>query len=96
MNLVVEDDFIKNIGSYIKDQGEYLSEIIKKYIRIMKNVKDKGLIKGKTADALEEFIIQVESNANSKSATSEILGQQTARYCSTFITEIDKADKGLY
>lgn len=96
MSLIVDDDYIKEFGEYLKEQDEQISELIRKYIRIMKSVKENGIKQGKTAESLEEFINQVDSSSGEKYTNMSSQGKIANRCCATFVDKIDDADKDLY
>lgn len=97
MSLIVNDDFItQTMSTYLKQEGELISDFIGEYVKILEDVSANGLIKGKTADALKEFILQVESDISKNSKNPYDLGKVASRYCTNFVSRIDKADKDLY
>lgn len=97
MDLVIVDEYIKDqISSFLIGNNDRINYVINRYIEIMRDVKETGIKEGKTADALEEFINQVNNKTSSKESSLSNMGNQVRVYCDSFITEIDKADKNLY
>lgn len=96
MDLIVDDDYIKELGQYFEEQGKYIEEFTDEYNAILQRVVDGGIIKGKMAEALEEFMNQVWANTEVSFSTYEDLGVKLNRFASGFKDEIDAADGGLY
>lgn len=97
MDLVIVDEFIKeDVASFLFDNNNKINDVIYEYMEIMREVKEKGIQTGKTADALEEFINQVNNETTSKESSLSNMGNQVKRFCDNFITKVDKADKNLY
>ena len=87
MSLVIDDAHIDIVKEYVKSQFENLDSIVLRYVKAMNSVIDTGIMEGATAEALKEFLNQVELKAGSNSAD---------RCCINFVVEVDKADKELY
>ncbi len=96
MSLVIDDSHINAIKEYVVSQCETIDDIIYLYIREMNSVIETGIMEGTTADALKEFLNQVESDLETNIATPDIIGDQTATFCRRFLQTVDKADKELY
>ena len=96
MDLIIEDEYYEKVGSFALKQGEKLELALKQYVSILKSVKKDGIIEGSTAKSLDEFINQICLQFDDYDSNPENLGIQVQRYCTNFITKIDKADKELY
>lgn len=96
MNLVIDDTYIDSIKQYIAGQCESLDNIISRYIKTMETVIETGIMEGKTADALKEFLNQVKSVDDKNSIALDFLGREMERVCTHFIEKINEADKELY
>lgn len=95
MSLVVDDDYVEAVREYTNSQCTNLADVVSAYIRVMNTVTEKGISEGTTAEALKEFVRQVETDIKSKKTVNAIAGK-TERYCSNFIKKIDIEDKDLY
>ncbi len=96
MSLVIDDTYVGEVKRYLMEQCENIDYIASQYIKTMNFVIEEGIQKGDTSDALKEFLLQVESEINSDSATPDLMKDQIERFCTNFISRVDKADKELY
>lgn len=96
MNLVVEDDYITDTGSYFGNNYKLYNEYVKEYIDILKEITENGIVSGQTHDALVEFQQQVATSSGVQSSSAEALGKKYNTYCTEFISDLDKADGDLY
>lgn len=96
MELVVDDAYIESVREFLKRQSDELGDLIYKYIRTMNSVIEMGFMEGKTADAVKEFLNQIESQIGSDRANPEYMDSKIERLCINFVERIDKADKDLY
>lgn len=96
MSLVIDDEHIGSVKEYINEQCESIDSIVSRYVRTMENVIETGIMEGTTAEALKEFLSQVESDIGDNSATPGKMAERSARYCDNFIKHVDKADKQIY
>ncbi|MCI9523510.1 MAG: hypothetical protein HFF01_00445 [Erysipelotrichaceae bacterium] len=96
MSLVIDDAHIDIVKEYVKSQFENLDSIVLRYVKAMNSVIDTGIMEGATAEALKEFLNQVELKAGSNSADLGLIASHVDRCCINFVVEVDKADKELY
>ncbi len=96
MSLVIDDAHVGAVKQYLMEQCDNIDYIVSWYVKTMNSVIEEGIQKGTTADALKEFLLQVESDINSDSATPDLMKDQIERFCTNFIKRVDKADKELY
>lgn len=92
MDLIIDDDYIKEMGIYLNKLLENLSEVAIEYNSILKEILENGIQKGNTHAALQEF----ENQASSLGEDLAQIGTMVNRYCKGFITSIDEADRELY
>ena len=96
MSLIIVDEHIDSVKSFIMSQCENISSIISRYVRAMNTVIETGIMEGETADALKEFLSAVKSDVADNSATPSAMISQVERFCTNFIAKVDKADKDIY
>lgn len=96
MDLIVCDEYYSAIGAWLKEQGELLSGDIKKYTSILTEVANNGIMEGATAEALKEFIAQVQTDLEGTNVKPAFVGSASERFCNNFVSHIDDADKDLY
>lgn len=96
MKLVVDDAYIENMGSFLKENYKALNKNVDEYIKILGNIVEEGISSGKTHDALIEFQNQVATGSGEKISSAERNGKILYTYCSDFISQLDKADGDLY
>ena len=86
MDVCVDDEYMEQMGEYLKKEAYELDEMIWSYIRIVRQVCEDGISEGETSKALEEFLEQA----------VDTTGDQLKRYCTNYVSRIDDADKDLY
>lgn len=90
--LKFDDEYIKEQAKLIGEWANDLQVGIDEYARIMGEIKSNAITSGETANALGEFIEDVEYL---KEIVKE-MGEETKGMCLSFITEVDEADAHLY
>lgn len=90
--LVVDDEYCKKMGDYFLKQGHQLDIFVSQYISILKGVKQNGIKKGDTADALGAYIKQAEK-MNKQIGT---ISKSAQTYANRFVNQIDQADQFLF
>lgn len=96
MNIKINDDYIENMGDFLKDGYELMNDFMSEYCEIMYDVLNHGIAEGETHKALSEFIKQVETTGEREKGYVVSTGAAYHTYCDEFISEITKADHGLY
>ncbi|MDD2978582.1 MAG: hypothetical protein PHN80_01280 [Hespellia sp.] len=91
MDVVVEDEYIQEMQQEFDEEYERLSQVVKEYISILKEITASGITHGKTANALKEFTSLAEE-------LRQVGRHRSAakRYCQNFLDKIDDADGDLY
>ena len=83
MDVCVDDEYMEQMGEYLKKEAYELDEMIWSYIRIVRQVCEDGISEGETSKALN-------------SGGVDTTGDQLKRYCTNYVSRIDDADKDLY
>lgn len=97
MDVCVDDEYMQQMGEYLKNEAYELDEMIWSYIRIVRAVCEEGISEGETSKALEEFLEQARSLVGvDNSGGVDTMGDQLRRSCITYVNKIDDADQDLY
>lgn len=96
MDLVIDDTYIESVKQFLMNQCDALGSLISRYIQTMNSVVEMGFMEGKTAEAVREFLTQVESNVSADNSNPKHMDSKIERLCINFIYEVDKAGKELY
>ena len=54
--LVIDEEFCKNMGKYFESRGDHLDASIQEYIQILENIKNNSITSGEVSEALESYI----------------------------------------
>ena len=95
MSLIIDDEYYRIYAEFLEEQMNDISNAVSTYRNILVNVKDNGIIKGDTANALETFIGHCSSSVGGNRDIRQE-GEATRRLVTEFLNDIDKADKDLY
>lgn len=97
MDVCEDDEYMEQMGEYLKKEAYELDEMIWSYIRIVRQVCEDGISEGETSKALEEFLEQARSLAGvDNSGGVDTMGDQLRRSCINYVSSIDDADQDLY
>lgn len=96
MNLVVDDKYIVKVGKFLENSYTKLNDTIVRYVEILQDVLDKGIVEGKTHDALEEFVEQVRCSSSQDDTSAVSAAAKYKTYCEQYIEHLDEADGDLY
>ena len=91
MDLIIEDEYVQQMGEYLCEEAQFIHKLLREYITILKNVCEDGITEGKTARALAEFVSQAEQIKG-----IDEIGNAAKRFCKNYINQIDSADGDLY
>lgn len=90
--LIIDDDYCKAMGSYFEKQGQEIDQLVVDYISILQDVKNKGIISGDVADALNSYISYV-TKLNKKVGN---ISTSTKKQIDNFLSRVDAEDKYLF
>lgn len=91
-DIIMSDDFVDEMASKLVKEANKLEQHVDDYIRLLKEIHERGIMEGNTADALSEFI-SIASKLNGIFADFEELLQIT---CDNYKYDFDEADEELY
>lgn len=90
--LIIDDDYVATMGTYLNDKGTELQGFVDQYIQILEKIRTDAIIAGDTAKALDEFI-NFSKNLNVK---IQELGASGKKQAEGFAIEVDEADSYLF
>ena len=90
--LIIEDQHVKDIGSYMKSFSLRLESALDDYLSIMNEIASEAVNSGEISDTLEAFI-QYASKLNNSIAE---IGSEINTSACAFIEEVDEKDQYLY
>lgn len=91
-NLVIDDDYVQDVGDVCARRGRELEEILSSYLEILDVIKSEALIEGDISLALEAF----NECAAALSGQIEKISSQIQDVCGAFIVEVNDADSYLF
>ena len=90
--LIIDDDYCRDMGTTFQWQGEKLDELLKEYITIMENVSNQALLSGNVADAMKVYVSYVKKMDQQIGNISDSLKEDIDK----FLKEIDSEDQYLF
>ena len=91
-DIIIDEEYITALKDFVSCQGEQFETFLTEYITILMQTKTDGITKGKTADALRNYIQIASALKNHIGNTSELAKQLLENYTN----DIDEADSYLY
>lgn len=91
-NLIIDDEYVYDVGEDCAQRGEKLEEILDAYLVILNEIKTEALIEGSVSDALSAFIECV-TLLNDELTT---LSQSVDGTGMCFIQDVNTADDFLF
>ena len=89
--LVIDEEFCKNMGKYFESRGDHLDASIQEYIQILENIKNNSITSGEVSEALESYI------QYSKKMQNKIKPIESAkRQIDKFLQDVDAADQYVF
>ena len=90
--LKIDDDYVTQMADFLEKRGNFLQDEIDKYLDTLGMIRDDAIIKGETANALDEFIGFAEVLREKIS----VIGENAKKAALGFITEVDEKDSYLF
>ena len=91
-DLIIDDDYCREMGEYFVSQGEAMDEIIAEYLSILQEIKGAAITSGEVSDALKIYITYVEKLVNHIGNIAESIKKQIEK----FITRVDTEDQYIF
>ncbi len=91
-NLIIDDNYIADMISYMNQQGTRCEEMLQKYILLMEKAIMEGIQDGQIQQALIQYLDMVKEIKGSFGK----LCSQTANIVSQYLTKIDETDMDIY
>ncbi len=92
LDLIVDDQYVKDLGSYYKKYAKQMQSAIDEYLSTMNWVAENAIKSGTTYDALNSFLVYAKKLQDIVSS----FGIEIESVCNRFIEEIDEKDQYLY
>ena len=89
---IIDEEYLTETESFISCQGEQFETFLAEYIRILMQESMEGIVEGKTAEALRNYIKIAVELKNHVGDASELAVQVLRNYRSA----MDEADSYLY
>ncbi len=90
--LIIDDDYCKQMGTYFDNQGEHLNEVIAEYVTILQTIKDTAIKEGDVSKALGTYI----TYAKKMEKQIGILSETSKSQISNFLAQVDRADQYIF
>lgn len=94
MNIIIDDEYVQNMGQYISTQLTSLSESISSFYNILLELKQTGIKDGETATALDAFMACIYQICGSGEFSD--IGNTIKNQTSEYLGDIDSDDRDLY
>ena len=91
-NVIIDDDIIEEFGNQVVTDTETMEEVVRTYIHLLEEIKDRAIIEGNTAKAFENFI----ETAKVFKGLFENCGNTAQATCTNLVVDMDDADEDLY
>lgn len=92
VKVVVDDSYLIEMAEYFEKQGKQLQSLADAYIAAMGNIAKEGVMEGRTADAIQQFISFAQKQLHAIAFTSERIRDCVVHYQE----EIDIQDQYHY
>ena len=89
---IIDDEYCTAMGEYFQKQGDELDKMVSEYIAALKSTREKAIISGDVAVALDSFITYAEKMRDQLGLISDNAKTQV----STFLSKVDDADQYLF
>ena len=90
--VILNEEYFTKMKSYYNKTGELLDLILREYIQILFQIREKGIVEGETAKALSVYIMSV----GILKGQNAHMSKEIADLLQSYITAVDREDKFLY
>ena len=91
-NLIIDDDYIQEVGRLSLKRAKELDEILASYIEVLREIESEAITSGKTAQAISAYVGCVSLLTDRLSTSSEMI----KKVASSFIIDVNVADEYLF
>ena len=91
-DLIINDEYLKSMGSYLVNLGEKMDSFVSEYIHILQEIQNTAIISGEVSEALYIFIEYVQKLNNQIGDISASVKTQIDK----FLERIDSEDQYLF
>lgn len=92
VKVVIDDGYLNEMAEYFEKQGKQLQSMANAYIAAMRRIAKEGIVQGRTANALKQFIEYAQKRTRDIASTSEQIRDIVLNY----LEEIDAQDRYQY
>lgn len=90
--LIIDDDYISDMGNYLRRAGNSIDNMIDSYIAKLQEIKVSAIMEGEIANSLEAYI----TSAQGLKDRAGDMGTEMEKLLDSFIADVDKADQFLF
>lgn len=90
--LIIDDDFCKEMGTYFTNQGEHMDKMVADYVEVLQNIRDKAITGGDVAKALSVYI-EYAKKLNKQIGNISTIAKT---HVDNFLSRVDSADQYLF
>lgn len=91
-DIIIDEEYVTELENFVSNQGEQFETCLAEYIQILIQVGLQGIVEGKTAEALKNYIGIAMTLKHHVGNTSELAEKMLKNYK----IDIDEADSYLY
>lgn len=92
VKVIVDDAYLNEMAEYFEKQGRQLQSMANAYITAMEEIAKEGIVEGRTANALKQFVEYAQKQIQDIASTSEQIRDTVLNY----LEEIDAQDQYQY
>lgn len=90
--LIVDDEYIKEVGRYSQTRGKELEQLLGNYIKVLEEIKNEAIVEGEISNSLSAYIDCVKLLTE----RLEIISSNMKTVCNNLVADIDAADSYLF
>lgn len=91
-DIIINDGFVEKTGAALEAETREIETTLAVYLRLLREISERGIMEGKTAEALRQFI----SIAEKLTGLFTDFGEGAEMTCRNFIKKMEAADRDLY
>lgn len=91
-DIIVDDDYVTQVGGYCSGSGKELEEFFDEYLTTLGEIASQGIKGG----AVHEAAVEFSAAAKKLKGLFESISQTGDEMCKSFVTQINEDDQFLY
>ena len=92
VQLIVDDEYCKERGRFLKNKGEKLDQIVTEYVKILQEIRGFAIMEGETANILSQYI----DCCHRLESQITVLSNAVDGTITCFLSAVDEADDYLF